>query len=210
MTFWSPNKFCISFIIWQTSKITWTFAFGICGWGNQVWMLDKSSIQPSWVAVLWLPNVPSKTNAVTNKSSWCSKPMQSLISWAWTDAEILFCREVTNWMFPMTCYTTNHENQCFSCWIITSLWQSCAIINSSNIAPFLLIPPCAPLCNSMASTISTTSDIWGFVLATFPTNLMTSQKKPGSQFTYAAQDLMVDECGKKNTLCTNSYAFGEE
>ena len=78
--FGPPNKFCISFIIWQTSKITWTFAFGICGWGNQVWMLDKSIIQPSWVAVLWLPNVPSKTNAVTNKSSWCSKPMQSLIS----------------------------------------------------------------------------------------------------------------------------------
>ena len=93
MTFWSPNKFCISIIIWQTSKTTWTFAFGICGWGNQVWMLDKSIIQPSWVAMLWLPNVPWKTNAVTNKSSWCSNPMQSLISWSWTDAEILFCKK---------------------------------------------------------------------------------------------------------------------
>ena len=59
----------------------------------------------------------------------------------------------------------------------------------------------------MASTIDTTFDIWGFVLATFPINLVTSQKKPGSQSTDAAQDLMVDECGKKNTLCTNSYAF---
>ena len=49
----------------------------------------------------------------------------------------------------------------------------------------------------MASTISTTSDIRGFVLATFPINLMTSQKKPGSQSTDAAQDLMFNECGRK-------------
>ena len=43
----------------------------------------------------------------------------------------------------------------------------------------------------MASTITTASDTYGFVLANFPVNLITSQKKTGSQSTDAALDLIA-------------------